>query len=113
PSDEARERLRAQVDATLDRLDVTDAQRAAVAPILEASMLERLAVLQAYGIDPQNPSANGRPSIRTMRKMRGDIEDVQERTEEQLEEHLTDDQIDAWKDIEKERQAQMRARSGN
>ncbi|MEM8560199.1 MAG: hypothetical protein AAGG50_20460, partial [Bacteroidota bacterium] len=35
PSDEARERLRAQVDATLDRLDVTDAQRAAVAPILE------------------------------------------------------------------------------
>ncbi|MEM9997081.1 MAG: hypothetical protein AAF809_05225 [Bacteroidota bacterium] len=113
PSDEARERLRAQVDATLDRLDVTDEQRAAVAPILEASMLERLAVLQEYGIDPQNPSANGRPSIRTMRKMRGDIEDVQERTEEQLEEHLTDDQIDAWKDIEKERQAQMRARSGN
>lgn len=113
PSDDAREHLRAQVDATLDRIDVTDEQRTAVAPILEASMLDRLAVMQEYGIDPQNPSANGRPGIRTMRKMRGDIEEIQERTESQLEAHLTEDQLDTWKEIEEERQAEMRARFRN
>ncbi|MEM6785382.1 MAG: hypothetical protein AAF624_16800 [Bacteroidota bacterium] len=113
PSAEARERISAHVDATLDRIDVTDEQRATVAPILEASTLDRLAVMQEYGIDPQNPTANGRPSMRTMRKMRGDIEEIQERTEAQLEAHLTEDQLDTWKEIEEERQAEMRARFRN
>ncbi|MEO0740588.1 MAG: hypothetical protein AAF089_03245 [Bacteroidota bacterium] len=113
PNAEARERISRQVDDTLFRLDLNEEQRYAVAPILEADMLERLAVLQEYGIDPQNPSANGRPSMRALRKMRGDIEDVRDRTESQLRDHLTDDQLDAWKEIEEERQAEMRARFRN
>lgn len=113
PNAEVRERISRQVDDTLFRLDLNEEQRYAVAPILEADMLERLAVMQEYGIDPQNPSANGRPSMRTMRKMRGDIEDVRERTESQLKDHLTDDQLDAWKEIEEERQAEMRSRFRN
>lgn len=113
PNAEARERISRQVDDTLFRLDLSEEQRYAVAPILEADMLERLAVMQEYGINPQNPSANGRPSMRTMRKLRGDIEDVRDRTESLLKGHLTDDQLNAWKEIEEERQAEMRARFRN
>lgn len=110
PSQEARERIRAQVDSTLIRLDLNEAQRDAVAPILEEDMLERIAVLQAHGIDPRDPAANGRPSIRTMRRLRGDIGEIREHTVSRLKEHLTDDQLDVWKQIEEERQTEMRAR---
>ena len=113
PSKEARERIRAQVEASLDRLQLTDEQREAVRPIVEETFAQRLAVLEKHGIDPANLNADNRPGYRTMRKLGKDMDKVRKETEKQLQAVLTADQMEVWKEMEEERRARMREQFKN
>lgn len=113
PSEEARERMRAQIEESLERLHLTDAQRETVRPILEESFAQRLAVLEKHGIDLENQDANDRPGFRTMRKLGKDMDNVRKDTEKQLQAVLTADQMNLWKELEEERRARMREQFKN
>ena len=113
PSEEAIERIRAQVQETQERLQLTKAQKETIRPILEESFEQRLAVLEKHGIDLENRDANERPGFRTIRKLRKDMDKVRKETEQQLEEVLTADQMKVWKELEEERRAQMREQLKN
>ena len=113
PSEEARERMRAQIEESLERLHLTDAQRETVRPILEESFAQRLAVLEKHGIDLENQDANDRPGFRTMRKLGKDMDNVRKDTEKQLQAVLTADQMNLWKELEEERCARMREQFKN
>ena len=108
PSEEAIERIRAQVQETKERLHLTEAQEEAIRPILEESFEQRLAVLEEYGIDLENQGSNERPGFLTLRKLRKDMDKARKETEKQLEEVLTADQMNVWKELEEERRARMR-----
>ena len=113
PSEEAIERIRAQVQETQERLQLTEAQQEAIRPILEESFEQRLAVLEKHGIDLENRGANERPGFRTMRKLRKDMDKVRKETEKQLDNALTADQMKVWKELEEERRARMREQLEN
>lgn len=108
PSEETIERIRAQVQETQERLQLTEAQQEAIRPILEESFEQRLAVLEKHGIDLENRDANERPGLLTLRKVRKDMDNVREETEKQLNDVLTADQMNVWKELEEERRARMR-----
>ena len=113
PSEEARERIRAQIEESLERLQLTDEQRKTVRPIMEESFAQRLAVLEKHGIDPANLNADNRPGYRTMRKLGKDMDKVRKETEKQLQAVLTADQMEVWKEMEEERRARMREQFKN
>ena len=108
PSEETIERIRAQVQETQERLQLTEAQQEAIRPILEESFEQRLAVLEKHGIDLENRDANERPGLLTLRKVRKDMDNVREETEKQLNDVLTADQMNVWKELEEGRRARMR-----
>ena len=112
-SEEARERIRAQIEESLERLQLTEEQRETVRPILDESFTQRLAVLEKHGIDLENQGANERPGFRTMRKLGKDMDKVRKDTEEQLQAVLTADQMKVWKEMEEERRARMREQFKN
>ncbi|MEM9663400.1 MAG: hypothetical protein AAF970_00610 [Bacteroidota bacterium] len=107
--DEVQARMQAQVEASLERLDLTEAQRPLVRPILEATFAERLAVMKAHGLDPATMNADNRPGRRTLRRLSKDMNRVRKETDAQLREVLTPDQMETWQTLEEERQAQTRA----
>ncbi len=108
-SDELSARVQSQVEDSLERLALTDDQREPVRLILEATFADRLAVMERHGVDPAQLQAGNRPGYRTMRRMSKDIDRVRKATERQLQEVLTEDQMDVWSTMEDERRARMRA----
>ncbi len=108
PNEEAKARMNDQVRATMERLELTQEQQEVVRPIIENNMRQRLAVLEKHGIDPAELQQGKRPGMRTMRKLRSDMERLGKATEKQLGEVLTDDQMATWKALEEERRDQMR-----
>ena len=106
----AAERISTQVKGALERLQLNDEQREAVRPIIEANFEQRLAVLQKHGINPKNRDATKRPSIRKMLALRNDLGKVVNKTEKELRKVLSDEQMNVWKELEKERREQMRER---
>ena len=108
PTTQASEQISAQVKQSLERLQLTEEQHDAVATIMEESFMKRLAVMEKYGISPENPEAIQELRMRTKRKVGKDMDKVHNETEKQLGEVLTEEQMKEWKEIEEERRAQMR-----
>jgi len=112
-TEEVRERVRAQMEETEERLQLTDEQRDAVRPILEDSYMQRQAILEKYGIDLESTNRSDRPGRRTLRQIRNDLNRENEETTRKLEAVLTGDQMDRWKTLQEERRAEMRDRIRN
>jgi hypothetical protein len=112
-TEEASERFRAQLQETGERLQLTDEQKEAVCPILKDAYVQRQAVLEEYGIDLERTDRDDRPGRRTLRRMRNDLKEVNEKTKEKLAVALTDDQMDLWDELQEERHAEMRDRIRN
>ena len=111
---ELNEEQKAQIALTKERLELTEDQAEAVEAILSNSVVERLIVLDKYGINPGDPDFQ-RPKMSTMRKMRDDMDRIDSDVEKQLKNHLTKDQMKTWKKLEKDRKNRMRSqmRNGN
>jgi len=112
-TEEASERFRAQMEETEERLQLTDEQTEAVRPILEDGYMQRRAVLEKHGIDLENMDSDDRPGRRTLRRMRNDLNEVNEETKQKLEEVLTGNQMGLWEKLQEERRAEMRERIRN
>lgn len=70
---------RAAIEAAAERLNMTETQRAAVKPIIEAGIHERLQILKDAGFE-----RGKRPSLRQLIKVRGPIRLSRARTEAEL-----------------------------
>lgn len=103
----AAEQIQQRVLEMKERLQITEEQAPVVQEILRQSAERRFAVLEKYGFgDGERPSL----SFREKRRLRGEINDVNEDTLNRLSEILTDDQLKEYKKIQEERRAEMRER---
>ena len=106
PNLEAEQRL-AQAQA---RLNLSDAQKEQMAPVMQQSMQQRKTILANYGIDLDNPEGSSRPGFRQARAMRSELQVAQADTISKLEGILTDEQLDEFKQMQEEQRAEMRER---
>ena len=93
----------AQLQETTARLNLTEAQKQAVRPILEAGIRERVQILQAAGFEPGK-----KPSLRQLLQLRGPLGESRARTEAQLSDILSTAQMQAFRTIAEERRQKMR-----
>ena len=102
-TDERKEALK----ATMERLNVTDAQKADVEAILSKSGEKRQAILASYGVEEgQKPKLNRRQ----LRSMREELRKVSQETNDSLGNILTSEQMDEFRKIQDEQREAMRAR---
>ena len=104
--DKAEERL----EQVIENLELTDEQVEALRPIFQSSFERQAAVLEQYGIDLSDGEQGGKLSRRERRKLKGDLKDEREKTDDAIAEVLTDEQFDAYKEMAEERQDEMRER---
>lgn len=93
----------AHIDQLIDELDLSADRASQVRPILEESMNQRHALFEGASAD------GGRPDRSQMQAMRGEMEAIRDRTEAQLTEILTADQMTRFREIRASRQAEHRA----
>jgi hypothetical protein len=100
-----------QMQQTFERLELTDEQIEQVKPVLEASVASMQEILLSYGMDPESRQGSAeKPGFRKMRAMRKEMHAVRENTLAELELVLSDEQLEEFKRIQGERQAEMRER---
>ena len=91
---------------------MTDEQVEALRPIFQSSFERQAAVLEQYGIDLSDGEQGDKLSRRERRKLRGDLKDEREKTDDAIAEVLTDDQFHAYKEMAEERRDEMREQIG-
>ena len=107
----AMDAAKSQMQETLQRLELTDEQMAAVKPVLESSAAAREEIMANYGMDAESRETSGeRPGRRQLRAMKKELDAVQDKTMQDLEQILTDEQLAEFKLIQQERQSAMRER---
>jgi hypothetical protein len=93
------------------RLELSDEQVEQVKPVMEAAIEAQRSVLTRYGIDLE---AEGGPenqlSMREARKLKKDLSKVREETLEQLDDILTDEQLDEFREMQEEKRQEMKSR---
>ena len=94
-----------RVQPIIARLNLTETQKTAARPIVEAGIRERLQILQEAGFE-----RGQKPSLLQLLKVRGPIKESQARTEAQLSDILASDQMEEYRKIVEEAREQMRAR---
>jgi len=98
------------------RLHLSDEQLEVVKPIMKASIESQHSILARYGIDLED---EGRPNIRLgfskARRLQNDLREVRARTLEQLDDILSDEQLNEFRKIQEERRQEVmnRLRGGN
>jgi hypothetical protein len=95
--------LQARLEEASARLALTEAQREQVAPILRDSFERAAAVVQAA-------RADGRPSFRELRALRGDLEAIDQGAKSQLSGILSAGQLAELETMQEERREELRAR---
>ena len=105
------EQLRQRLEEARTRLNLTDEQVEQVSPILRSGFEALLGVLQEHGIDPRDRSGGAnRLRFRQLRRLQRDLNAVREQTIENLDEVLTDEQLETYKEIQEENRQAMRER---
>ena len=112
PADDDRAAMaQAQMQQTMERLELTDEQIEQAKPVLQGAASAQREILASYGMDPQGrQNSASKPGIRQMRAMRDEMTAVRESTLEELDPILSDEQMTEFKLIQEERQAEMRER---
>ncbi|MEL7046521.1 MAG: hypothetical protein AAGL66_16135 [Pseudomonadota bacterium] len=102
-SEERRAQFTDYLEEMVARLELSEQQQTDIEPIIRESVGRRQAIMESYGI------GNGeRPSPRKLRGMRGEMQDLQQETQAELSEILTDEQMDEYLALQEERQEKMR-----
>jgi hypothetical protein len=100
-----------QMQQTFERLELTEEQIEQAKPVLEASAASMQEILLSYGMDPESRQGSSeKPGLRKMRAMRKEMHAVRDNTLAELELILSDEQLEEFKRIQGERQAEMRER---
>jgi len=105
------EEFRQRLEEARTRLDLTDRQIEQVRPILRAEFEALQGVLQKYGIDLRDRSGGAnRLGFRQLRRLQREVNALREQALEDLDEVLTDEQLEAYKEMREENQQAMRER---
>jgi len=88
-----------RLEQVIENLELTDEQVEALRPIFQSSFERQAAVLEQYGIDLSDGEQGGKLSRRERRKLKGDLKDEREKTDDAIAEVLTDEQFDAYKEM--------------
>ncbi len=100
-----------QMQQTMERLELSDEQIELVKPVLQGAASTQQEILASYGMDSQSrQNAASKPGMSQMMAMRDEMTAVRESTLEALDPILSDEQMEEFKLIQKERQAEMRKR---
>lgn len=100
------ERLMERAEENKARLSLTPEQEARVKPIMEAGRDRQLAILERYGFGRgQKPSLRLREKLKMAREMKAARSD----TESALSQHMSQEQMAIYKDIQDERRERMKA----
>ncbi|MEM1412083.1 MAG: hypothetical protein AAGH19_06960, partial [Pseudomonadota bacterium] len=101
----------AQMQETIERLELTDDQLEQAKPVLQSAASEQQEILKRYEMDPESrENATSKPGFRQLRAMRKEMTAVRENTLEALDPILSEAQMEELKLIQEERRAEMRAR---
>lgn len=95
---------RAALEATISGLGLTEAQRVAARPVIEAGIRERLQILQDAGFEPGK-----KPGLQLLLKVRGPLNASRARTEARLDDILTPAQMIGYREIVEEQRRKLRA----
>ena len=103
--------LERRVGEIRERLALTGEQAGAALPILRAALEQHRAVLTAHGFDPHARAGGAeRPGLRTLRKLRRDMDAVRAETAEKLAKVLDEEQLAEYRKIQDENRREMRRR---
>lgn len=106
-SEEQRAQIEERLAAVRTRLNLTAEQEAQLQPILRTSFEKRTALLNAYGLTQEGGQ---RPSRQQLRALRGEMEQLREQTETQVDAVLDERQMAEFRRIQGEMREQVRAR---
>lgn len=106
-TEEQKKQMADQLENIKDQLQLSEEQAAAIKPVLMNSFQERMAIIEKYGINPNDPNAK-RPKIRTMRSVGKEMDRVDKNVKDQLSNHLSAEQMETWEQLEAERKEKMR-----
>lgn len=103
------EEFRQRLEEARTRLDLTDEQAEQVGPILREGHEARQEVLREYGIHTGGRSGGAnRLGFRQLRRLQRELNAVREQTLEDLDAVLTDEQLEAYKEIQEENRQAIR-----
>ena len=109
--DEQAAAIEQRMEEARARLNLSDAQVQALAPVLEQSMAAQQSILSKYGVDLDSGTdvmqKLGRRNAMAMKK---ELDVVRADTLNAVDDILSDEQFDEFKRIQGERQAEMRKR---
>ncbi len=107
-ADDQSEMAKEKMQEMVKRLDLSPTQMLPFMMVSKESMEGKKQILDSYGIDPQNPENSAKPNLRKMRAMRGEMQALNEKTENEMRKVLTPTQMEKWMAIQEENQAEMR-----
>jgi len=98
-----------------ERLVLTDSQSEQIRPIIEESIAARGEILKKYGIDPANKDRQSfkKLGFRDKRKLGSELKEVKKATHEKLEAILSEEQLDEYEAIQRERKEKLREQMKN
>ena len=109
--DEQAAAIEQRVEEARGRLNLSNSQVEALAPVLERSMASQQSILSKYGVDLDSGTSVmqrlGRQNAMAMKK---ELDAVRADTFNAVDDILTDEQFDEFKRMQRERQAEMRKR---
>lgn len=94
----------AVLEATVARLSLTEGQKIAARPLIEAGIRERMQILRDAGFE-----RGKKPSLRQLMRVRDPIRASRARTEAELSGILSPAQMQVYRQIVEERREKMRA----
>ena len=114
-TDERIAELTQRLAETQERLQLTDEQIEQLLPLLKENLQTTKTVLEEHGIDLQNRTegdSDRRPSLRKLRALDRDLDDVREALLDKIEElgFLSDEQFSEFKKVQKEQRKALRGR---
>lgn len=106
-TEEQRARLEQYLEQVRARLNLTEAQRAQLEPVLRRSFEERAEIMQRYGVGGDNSQ---RPGLRQARAMKSELEEARKKSDPEIEKILDDRQMAEYRKIQEEMRDQIRQR---
>ena len=103
-------RIEQRIEEVKTRLELTDEQVEQMTPVLEESMQARQSIMARYGIDPENGGKPSKMGFKQLRAMRNEMNALRTDTLAELDNILTDKQLEEFKLMQEEQKAEMRAR---
>ena len=105
-----RERLLSRrMDEIVAKLELSAQQRDRVRPILKEHFKAQMAILDKHGVAPGNRDNADRPGFRTLRRLRKDMDEINERAEARLSDILSEAQFEVHKALKAEQREKLRA----